>query len=925
MNRLRARLFLLFGCFLAFATAESSRAEAGLAVAAGEGGRLHVVDGEKVVCTFTPMAANASWAFTQGMRKGDPAGGKAPFSLTINQTKLQGLLWTVPGKAGANAGFDFTAKEPVAFQTLGVATDFAIAELAGTSWQADGRTGVFPAQLDRPHLFGGEVQRLVIRPKNKPELAFSFPVPTRILLQDNRQWGNADFSLRIGRGEGKLAAGEIAKIFLRVEGAAFRDEVPLALRPVVMEAGEEWIPLREELEIVPGSALDLSTQGFIDGPCGEDGRIIATPDGHFAFADEPEKPRRFYGVNFCFSAQFLPKEKVDRLLDRLVRLGYNTVRIHHYEGELTKPSWRPGFDWNAEKVDQLDYLLAGCAKRGLWVTTDLYVSRPVSGKQIGRAEKEIEMDRFKILVPVSEAAFQDWAAFARKFLDRVNPYTGLRLAEDPAIAWLSLINEGPISNQWNVLRQMPEWQAAWNRWLQKRFPSPEAQAAALGDSAADSGKMPDGLSDDTPRSRLAQAFVAETELATFERMKKFLREELRCDALLTNMNNAGPSLVPLQLARDRFDYVDEHFYVDHPQFLEEPWRLPSSSPNSNPISSGAQGGTGPASVRLFDKPFTITEYNYSGPGRFRGVGGILTGALAALQDWDGLWRFAYSHTAATLFEPGPIAYFDLVSDPLNQAADRLSLFLYLRGDLAVAPSRLAVELPEDSLGNPPPGLNLSNLRAAAWRTRIGSRVLHPGESMPSGFVSVPAVSDRAAISAALEEIPPPSEPGVIRSETGQISLSPGDAVLVIDTPKSAGGYADPGKVIAAAGVRVENITTGATVFVNSLDKAPIPASKRLLVTHLTDLQNTGGRYGEAARQTLLEWGTLPHLVREGSARVSIPFEEPEVLEVWTLSPGGRRVEKLASKVENGRLIFTVGVKGSEGARMLYEIAEKGAD
>lgn len=163
---------------------------------------------------------------------------------------------------------------------------------------------------------------------------------------------------------------------------------------------------------------------------------------------------------------------------------------------------------------------------------------------------------------------------------------------------------------------------------------------------------------------------------------------------------------------------------------------------------------------------------------------------------------------------------------------------------------------------------------------------------------------------------------MIRSETGQISLSPGDAVLIIDTPKSAGGYADPGKVIATAGVRVENLTTGATVFVNSLDGAPIPASKRLLVTHLTDLQNTGGRYAEGAKQTLLEWGTLAHLVRDGSARVSIPFDKPETLEVWALSLGGRRVEKLTSKAENGRLIFTVSVKGSEGARMLYEVAAK---
>lgn len=58
-------------------------------------------------------------------------------------------------------------------------------------------------------------------------------------------------------------------------------------------------------------------------------------------------------------------------------------------------------------------------------------------------------------------------------------------------------------------------------------------------------------------------------------------------------------------------------------------------------------------------------------------------------------------------------------------------------------------------------------------------------------------------------------------------------------------------------MRVNELTTGATVFVSSLDGNPIRTSKSLLVTHLTDLQNTGARYAEGARQTLLEWGLCP--------------------------------------------------------------------
>ena len=51
----------------------------------------------------------------------------------------------------------------------------------------------------------------------------------------------------------------------------------------------------------------------------------------------------------------------------------------------------------------------------------------------------------------------------------------------------------------------------------------------------------------------------------------------------------GPSevwyVVPLanQAARAEYDYVDDHFYVDHPHFLEQDWRLPSRCPTVNGV------------------------------------------------------------------------------------------------------------------------------------------------------------------------------------------------------------------------------------------------------------------------------------------------------------------------------------------------------
>jgi hypothetical protein len=72
-----------------------------------------------------------------------------------------------------------------------------------------------------------------------------------------------------------------------------------------MAAGDDWLPLAHEVEIEPGSILDFTRLGFVDAPAGKHGRVVATSDGHFAFAGKPAERQRFYGVNLCFGAQFI--------------------------------------------------------------------------------------------------------------------------------------------------------------------------------------------------------------------------------------------------------------------------------------------------------------------------------------------------------------------------------------------------------------------------------------------------------------------------------------------------------------------------------------------------------------------------------------------------------------------------------------------
>ena len=370
------------------------------------------------------------------------------------------------------------------------------------------------------------------------------------------------------------------------------------------------------------------------------------------------------------------------LAERLTRLGYNALRIHHYERDLVRANRRPQrstpkswssstfscrFDPARNLPDDRPVCRAAC-RGGKWALTrradsDGHVQNPGAGPR-GR--------------------LRDWRQFTRALLDHTNP---TRSAATPTSRpWrLSAINEA-ISAIFTGPPHLPEWtspgtngsRAATRRSVSRRL-GKDLKARIRDNSVA----LPENLRDGGSRARL-HCLPVRHRAGHGPTDEAFLRDELGCRALVSNANS-WTCFVTDQSARAAYDYVDDHFYVDHPQFLQGSWRLPSKCPNTSPIADGATGGRSKTFTRLFDKPFTITEYNYSGPGRFRGVGGILTGAMGALQGWGGIWRFAYSHSREAMFTPSRMGYFDLASDPLSQAAERASLCLFLRGDLQAAP------------------------------------------------------------------------------------------------------------------------------------------------------------------------------------------------------------------------------------------------
>lgn len=114
----------------------------------------------------------------------------------------------------------------------------------------------------------------------------------------------------------------------------------------------------------------------------------------------------------------------------------------------------------------------------------------------------------------------------------------------------------------------------------------------------------------------------------------------------------------------------------------------------------------------------------------------------------------------------------------------------------------------------------------------------------------------------------------------------------------------------------------ATVWASSLDGKPLVDSARILLTHLTDVQNTGTTYEDDTMCVLTAWGALPHLMRNGRAKVALSLKAGD-FDVFALDGDGTRRRDVSSVAGDGRLAFVADIGADPAsATYMYEIVRR---
>ena len=150
---------------------------------------------------------------------------------------------------------------------------------------------------------------------------------------------------------------------------------------------------------------------------------------------------------------------------------------------------------------------------------------------------------------------------------------------------------------------------------------------------------------------------------------------------------------------------------------------------------------------------------------------------------------------------------------------------------------------------------------------------------------------------------------------------PKGSKVSIATARTCACYAKDGSCKAGA-MECSDFDGEATVFATSLDGLPLATSRRILVTHLTDLQNTGICFRDKDRKILEAWGGLPYRVRRGRCTVSLAAACGE-WKAYRLETDGSRRNEIPLRHAPGGLSFVADIAGdAANATIMYELARQ---
>ena len=617
-----------------------------------------------------------------------------------------------------------------------------------------------------------------------------------------------DMEMRLWYASGSLAAGRqsLALTFTFPEGTRLAQSVRERMGPAQPEG---WLSGALQWDKSP---VDLSFLN--DKPAGRHG-FLQVRDDEFAFEDGT--PARFWGGNLAAYALFSDKSLMEQQAERIARLGFNLMRIHHHDStawvsptviDRNQPHSQA---LDAQGMDRLDYLIHCLKRQGVYVFLDLHVGRQFRPGDAVPGFADLDHENrgageakgFCYYNSRIEQLMQD---FSNRYLSHANPYTGLAYKDDPAVVAVLLTNENDLTSHFGNAMLGDKGNPFHNALFEQRV-----------QQYCDQTGLPYERTRRTWEPGPSKRYLNYEEARWFSSMAQHLRAiGLRVPVTGTqSWATMGMWDLP---ALAEMDFMSVNSYGD-----EEPYAL-----GVNP-RYGSNFVIRTVAAQVADRPLAITEWHTPWPIPWRAVSPLYVASVGCLQGWDAPMLYNYSQDG--FGQPSRPATWTTYYEPAVMGAMPAAALAFRRGYFRPAELTVAIKLsPEQVYDQALSDENMLALRTLAEQHRVTIELEEeePGEIRADQVVTDPAASFL------------PAGAESVLSDTGEVGRDWRAGVQTFNSPCIQGAQGFIGRV-ALRDVEMEVATPFGVLVAASLDGLPLERSARILITAIGRAEAPAGQ------------------------------------------------------------------------------------
>lgn len=660
----------------------------------------------------------------------------------------------------------------------------------------------------------------------------------------------------------------------------------------------------------------MNAAGTIENKISAHGHI--TTSGENFIGSKDGERVNFWGTNLIMSGCFPEHEEAERMADMIAQQGFNLVRFHQISGAGNFIFEKGTLNLSDKEMDKLCYMMKQLRDRGIYYFLDLDINKLPEGMVTPMPDRAMAVVYFDSEI---QALVLD---YAERLLTYPDPYdNGRRIGDNPALAAIACVNEtnlfmDHLERETHYDYYYDELNRMWNDWLQKRY-STEAERMAYNKNlypgeSIDQGTVALGTMEErnyypVQRIKDVMMFLNSKHEELFGKVKGIL-DRNGMQVLMTGTTLFGmlePQVLKSNLTTD---FVDMHGYWAHPNGFSMDTGVEMNLDKNNDQTGSSLKDPNLGIIQRFmerkpyNKPYTITEWNYCASSRYLAEGPLLMAAYSKFQNWH------------------PMEFLFLGSPRMNYTEERISdVFALNNHPIRIGTMPAAAMLRQNV--SEAKGENYTDYSHAEWYDYQSHK---PGNaqnqwsnfdmfaiSSPTGMVHKTGISLLTKPKNTVFSVMASDK---YVSDTGELCFDSTENCFTVDTVESEAVTAFFGGKTFNAGASSFQINNEfATVYVNALDKKPIEISRRLLLTAAGKAVSTGQVLSRDGTKVLKQ-GTTPILVEPIVGKVCIRTETGEGMKTYILDSSGQRVREIPTRYSEGKLIITL---SDTDRTMNYEI------